>query len=254
MDSDKIIAALENVATVKESAADAGEPGKDGGSKSLGGGSSGSITSARTKRNAHRVEDSGAATTGGRTARTETEGEKTAMPPKIEPNARTGGGTANPVSRAGTSGAESVHSNGARSNQAAKTLEMRLTAAKNDMIVEETAAGIRLTVQNVQFQADSAELVLGAEGNRLDDIASALRLADGAHILIEGHTAATGRPAAEYALSQERARKIANELASRGINKETIIVRGWGGTKPIAPNTNNAGKALNRRVEITILR
>ena len=134
------------------------------------------------------------------------------------------------------------------SEEEIQALEVQFTAAKNNMIVEETNAGVRLTVQNLRFQPDSAELVLGMEGNRLDDIASVLKLAGDSQILIEGHTASTGQPAAELALSQERARKIANELVDRGIQKDKIIVRGWGSAKPIAPNTNNAGKAWNRRV------
>ena len=118
--------------------------------------------------------------------------------------------------------------------------------------VDNTEAGIRLTIQNLQFKADSSELLPGEE-KRLDQIAEILRLADVAQFLIEGHTASTGYEAGEMKLSKERADSIAKALAARGINSERFICKGSGGKKPIASNETPEGKALNRRVEITIL-
>lgn len=118
--------------------------------------------------------------------------------------------------------------------------------------VDNTEAGIRLTIQNLQFKADSAELLPGEE-KRLDQIAEILKLADGAQFLIEGHTASTGFEAGEMKLSKERADSIAAALSSRGIGSERFICKGSGGKKPIASNDTAEGKALNRRVEITIL-
>ncbi len=118
--------------------------------------------------------------------------------------------------------------------------------------VDNTEAGIRLTIQNLQFKADSAELLPGEE-KRLDQIAEILKLADGAQFLIEGHTASTGYEVGELKLSKERADSIAAALAKREIGSERFICKGSGGKKPIAPNDTAEGKALNRRVEITIL-
>ena len=118
--------------------------------------------------------------------------------------------------------------------------------------VDNTEAGIRLTIQNLQFKADSAELLPGEE-KRLNQIAEILRLAEGAQFLIEGHTASTGYEAGEMKLSKERADSIAAALSTRGIGSERFICKGSGGKKPIASNDTAEGKALNRRVEITIL-
>ena len=71
--------------------------------------------------------------------------------------------------------------------------------------------------------------------------------------LIEGHTASTGYEAGEMKLSKERAHSIAKALAVRGISSEHFVCKGSGGKKPIASNETPEGKALNRRVEITIL-
>ena len=118
--------------------------------------------------------------------------------------------------------------------------------------IDNTEAGLRLTIQNLQFKADSAQLLPGEE-KRLDQIAELLRLADEANFLVEGHTADTGYEAGELMLSKERAFSIAEELAKRGINKERFICKGSGSKKPVASNATEEGKAKNRRVEITIL-
>ena len=124
---------------------------------------------------------------------------------------------------------------------------------KNNIVVEKTNAGIRLSVRDIKFKADSAEMLPG-ENRRLDEIASVLKLApESQQFLVEGHTAAVGKPNGEQRLSEQRARRIAQELEKRGVNTQSFICRGWGGTKPVASNATDAGRAQNRRVEITIL-
>ena len=123
---------------------------------------------------------------------------------------------------------------------------------EKSITVENTDAGIRLTMQNLQFKADSAELLAGEEV-RLNQIAEILKAADGAQFLIEGHTASTGNEYGEMKLSLERAQSVVAALNKRGISKERFICKGSGGKKPVASNTSSEGKAKNRRVEITIL-
>jgi len=117
--------------------------------------------------------------------------------------------------------------------------------------------GVKLTVRDIRFVADSDE-ILSSERGRLDLIARAIKSVLGSSpnqplILVEGHTAAVGRPAAEQELSVRRAKKIVDELTARGIPAERFIYKGWGSTRPLADNSTEAGKAKNRRVEITIL-
>ena len=125
-------------------------------------------------------------------------------------------------------------------------------SSKDNMVYEETEAGIRLSVRDVKFKPDSGE-VLPSEKSRLDEIAAVLKLAPDSHFLIEGHTASVGKPAGEQKLSEERARNIALELSKRGISADKFICKGHGGNKPIASNSSDEGRAKNRRVEITIL-
>lgn len=125
-------------------------------------------------------------------------------------------------------------------------------AKKNNMVVEETPAGLRLSMRNIRFKPDSDE-ILPEEYSRLDDIASVLKLTPGSQFLVEGHTARAGSKTDEKPLSQKRARKIAQELTKRGVSENAFIVRGWGSDRPIATNETEEGRTLNRRVEITIL-
>lgn len=125
------------------------------------------------------------------------------------------------------------------------------TSEKN-VKVENTEAGIRLTIQNLQFKANSSELLPG-ETERLNEIASVLKEAPNSQFLVEGHTAKVGYEQGELKLSEERAHVIAEELSKRGISADKFICKGSGGKKPIADNSTTEGKALNRRVEITIL-
>lgn len=125
--------------------------------------------------------------------------------------------------------------------------------AQTNIEVENTAAGIKLTIPNLQFEPDSAMLVKG-EYSRIDDIYEILKMVPQAQILIEGHTAKTGNDKGEMNLSVERAKSIAQELVKRGINEGRLICKGSGSTKPIADNSTAEGKKINRRVEITILK
>jgi len=125
-------------------------------------------------------------------------------------------------------------------------------APKNNMVFEETPAGIRLSVRDIKFKADSDE-ILPTEKKRLDEIAEVLKLAPNSQFLIEGHSAAVGNPHGEQTISEQRARRIANELATRGINASKFICKGHGGNTPVASNSTPEGRAQNRRVEITIL-
>lgn len=145
-------------------------------------------------------------------------------------------------SSAGTSGTK----------QPGRTKSKIESSVSKNMTVDETPAGLRLTIKNLQFKPDSAQLLPGEE-ERLDQIAQVLKQAREQMFLIEGHTASVGFASGEMKLSKERAHAIAEALVQRGIPAQKFICKGSGGTKPIADNSTPEGKALNRRVEITIL-
>lgn len=69
-----------------------------------------------------------------------------------------------------------------------------------------------------------------------------------ARLLLLGFSDAAGLPAANLKLSQHRAATIAHELELRGIHAARI--EGMGAAMPVAPNTSEADRQRNRRVEV----
>lgn len=169
----------------------------------------------------------------------------------------------NQISGTKTNGSDSgkIKNQSQKKKNSADEIQSKISAGKNSssnsksekkVIVENTAAGIRLTMQNLNFKPDSAELLPG-ENERLDQIAQVLKEVPDQMFLVEGHTASVGYEKGEMKLSVERANSVASALIQRGIPREKFICKGSGGTKPIADNSTSEGKAKNRRVEITIL-
>ena len=54
------------------------------------------------------------------------------------------------------------------------------------------------------------------------------------------------------ALSEMRADAVMKYMISQGVNPDYVSAKGWGEADPVAPNSNDRGRAQNRRVEITI--
>nr|WP_253721907.1 OmpA family protein [Treponema sp. OMZ 787] len=118
--------------------------------------------------------------------------------------------------------------------------------------VSKTKRGTMLRLKNLQFEPDRAVLLKGEEA-KLDEIAKILKEPDGSFFFVEGHTADAGNPEEEKILSQERAKTVIEKLTEKGISAERFIYQGAGGTRPLAPNGTEEGRAQNRRVEITII-
>ena len=121
-----------------------------------------------------------------------------------------------------------------------------------DIEVQNRNEGVALTINNLNFRPDSAEL-LASETPRLEALAKALLTLPERSFLIAGHSAATGRPEGEKQLSVDRAQAIAEALQKHGIPADKLVYEGRGSTVPVAANTTEEGRARNRRVEIIIL-
>ncbi len=87
----------------------------------------------------------------------------------------------------------------------------------------------------------------------LDQVAGTLADYPSTAIDIYGHTDSVGSDAYNETLSENRARAVADYLASRGVRSERIATEGFGETQPVADNGTEAGRAENRRVEIRVV-
>ena len=88
----------------------------------------------------------------------------------------------------------------------------------------------------------------------LNQIINVLKKYPNSRFRIEGHTDSTGRIAKNIELSQNRADAVKVYLIQGGIASNRLESVGYGPDKPIASNKNKKGRALNRRVEINLIK
>ncbi|MCH8903529.1 MAG: OmpA family protein [Bacteroidetes bacterium] len=108
-------------------------------------------------------------------------------------------------------------------------------------------------LNNIYFESDRSSLLPESylELNLLFEI-----LVKYPSIVIEGfgHTDSTGGELRNQRLSEARSKAVMDYLISRNIIEKRMINKGYGQQRPIATNSTDAGKQLNRRVEIKILK
>lgn len=130
----------------------------------------------------------------------------------------------------------------------AEELEEDLEGAE----VERVGEGIKITFDSgILFAFDSAELSGQAEEN-ITELASTLKKYDDTNILIEGHTDNVGSDSYNQQLSEERAASVDDKLKTLGVNGVRITEVGYGEQQPVADNSTDEGRRLNRRVEVAI--
>ena len=72
--------------------------------------------------------------------------------------------------------------------------------------------------------------------------------------VVEGHTSSTGKADYNMKLSQDRAKGVMDFLIAQGVSADRITSVGFGETRPIADNKTAAGRALNRRVDVVMVK
>jgi outer membrane protein OmpA-like peptidoglycan-associated protein len=118
--------------------------------------------------------------------------------------------------------------------------------------VELTASGVEIKEQ-VSFEFDSAQLT-DDSGPVLQQVADTLLSQAGiVRLEVQGHTDNIGDIAYNQALSERRAEAVRRALVERGVPPEKLVARGYGTQRPVADNTTDEGRALNRRVVFEIV-
>ena len=104
-----------------------------------------------------------------------------------------------------------------------------------------------IRLRGVNFVTGSADLT-PASRTTLDRIAKILAGVKDVRAQVQGHTDNQGDAAANQQLSQRRAASVVAYLVGKGIAADRLVARGFGESRPIAPNATDAGRAKNRRV------
>lgn len=87
----------------------------------------------------------------------------------------------------------------------------------------------------------------------LNSIASTIKQYDQTIVEINGHTDNIGSLAANQKVSEERARSVGAYLAGQGVQSVRMETHGYNYQYPVADNSTDSGRALNRRVEIRLI-
>ena len=140
---------------------------------------------------------------------------------------------------------------GAYMDEQERKLRQQLT--NSGVQVAREGNNIRLVMPNsITFSTNKSNLN-NSIYNTLDSVAKVLTEFNETDLEVGGHTDSTGSDSHNLALSQERARSVANYLSQRNIPRSRLRTVGYGEKRPIADNSTENGRAENRRAELLIV-
>ena len=143
-------------------------------------------------------------------------------------------------------------------NQVGKSMDEQEAAMRRELAAVE-AANIQRNadVLAVTFRSDylfdvgSANLNAGSF-NEISRVSRVLNQYPDTSIQVAGHTDSTGSEEFNQTLSEQRASNVKNALVGQGVDPNRISTIGFGESAPVADNSNESGRQMNRRVVITI--
>lgn len=124
---------------------------------------------------------------------------------------------------------------------------------KNPFVVEiQHLPAKSFILEDCNFETGKADLKEDSY-KVIDELVAYLNRKDDERIELGGHTDNVGNAKKNQVLSEARANTVRNYLLAKGIDPMRVTAKGYGLTKPIATNKTAAGRAQNRRTEVTIL-
>lgn len=138
------------------------------------------------------------------------------------------------------------------SDQLVITADNELGLERN-YLLDPIEVGRTVQLHNVLFQRSTPN-ILPDSFQELDMVVDFMKANPSVRIRLEGHTDNTGVPKHNLRLSQARVESVEEYLVDHGIDHRRISGKGYGGTRPIADNSNEETRKLNRRVEFTIVK
>ncbi len=130
--------------------------------------------------------------------------------------------------------------------------ELRQSLATTDVQVERVGDQINLIMPgDVTFAVNSSTVSPQFYGP-IYSVGDILRKYDKSIVTVEGHTDNTGGMSLNQSLSERRAQAVASLLTSRGVSYNRMSIIGYAYNQPKASNATEAGRSINRRVEIKI--
>lgn len=120
--------------------------------------------------------------------------------------------------------------------------------------IDQTERGVLIPLPStVLFNFGKADLNTAAANPYLDKIARLISSKSSKLVSIEGHSDNVGTLEANQTLSESRAKVVRDALLARGVPTTRLKAEGFAYLRPLVSNSNEEGRAQNRRVEIMIL-
>ncbi|MFA6408759.1 MAG: OmpA family protein [Gammaproteobacteria bacterium] len=130
--------------------------------------------------------------------------------------------------------------------------ELRQRLVGSGVQVRKIGNSVQLVMySDVLFKTDSADINRSFY-NSLSSVALVLKKYNNTNVMVSGFTDSTGSASHNQILSEERAKSVANFLASQGVNQNRLFSQGFGMRNPVASNSTATGRAQNRRVVIIL--
>ncbi len=112
--------------------------------------------------------------------------------------------------------------------------------------------GAAIVLNNIFFESGKSALQNESK-SELDKLIALLSDNSNLKIEIDGHTDNVGQIKDNLLLSTKRAKAVVEYLLSKSINSQRLTYKGFGSTKPVADNSSETGRTLNRRTELYII-
>ncbi|MEO7264498.1 MAG: OmpA family protein, partial [Ferruginibacter sp.] len=119
------------------------------------------------------------------------------------------------------------------------------------IIAKEVIEKINFAAKNVFFATASYKL-LPKSFKSLNEVAAIMKSDESLMLDIDGHTDSQGSDEYNHTLSHNRAKAVADYLVSQGVSESRFKITGYGEERPVADNNTVAGRAKNRRTEMTV--
>lgn len=129
--------------------------------------------------------------------------------------------------------------------------EAEIRKLQESLQAKQTERGTLVTFGDVLFDYDRAELKPGGMRS-VQKLADFLNENPERKVIVEGYTDSNGSDAYNLSLSERRANAVRMALVQMGVDPQRVVSHGYGEDYPVASNSTSSGRAMNRRVEVTI--
>ena len=129
--------------------------------------------------------------------------------------------------------------------------DQQIKQLQDSLNAKQTDRGTLVTFGDVLFATNKADLKSSGLVN-INKLAQFLQENPDRKVIVEGYTDSTGAANYNQSLSERRATSVQVALIKMGVDPSRIVAQGYGKEYPVADNTSVSGRAMNRRVEVTI--